>query len=152
MVHSDNQYDPSLVGDIAAPIVRGEYDLMLGTRIRNYKEAKKGGMPAYKYLSNRILSAIENVVTGQRLSEWHSGMRAYSRHALEMIPYDAFSDDFFFDSQMLFAAASRRLRIGEIPVPVRYDADSSSISFKRSVEYGLRTLVEAARFSVGIRR
>ena len=109
-------------------------------RIRTRKEALDGGMPAYKYLANRLLTLIENVVLGQNLGDFHSGFRAYRREVLETIPYDENSDDFVFDSQFLAQAVHYGFKLGDIPVPVRYFDEASSISFRRSVRYGLLTL------------
>lgn len=141
MIHPDYQYDsrltPYLVG-----FIREQYvDVMLGSRIRTRKEALDGGMPRYKYLSNRILTFIENVFTGMNLSEWHTGFRAFSRKVLETIPWEENSDDFVFDTQMLVQCVAFGFKIGEIPVPVRYHEASSSISFARSITYGIRTLM-----------
>jgi hypothetical protein len=103
-------------------------------------------MPRYKYYANRFLTLIENFATGYTLSEWHTGMRAYTRDVLEHIDFMHNSDDFVFDTQILFQAIEKNFRIGEIPVPVRYDSDASSINFSRSVTYGLQTLSIALRF------
>lgn len=146
MLHPDYQYDPQLIKYFIGLIGDGYFDVMLGSRIRSRQEALHGGMPAYKYYANRLLTFIENIVSGQNLSEWHTGMRAYSREALEKINYNTFSDDFVFDSEMLFACVEQGYRIGEISVPVRYNPDSSSINFVRSVKYGLETLGVAMRF------
>jgi hypothetical protein len=105
-------------------------------------------MPRYKYFSNRVLTLIENIITGQNLSEWHTGMRAYSRRVLESIDYMKNSDDFVFDSQVLFQIVERGYRIGEIPVPVRYFAEASSINFYRSLRYGMGTVVTALKYLI----
>jgi len=97
-------------------------------------------MPLYKYISNRFLTFFQNLATGQKLSEWHTGMRAYSREVLETVPFAGNSDDFVFDSQILFQAVRAKFRIGETPVPVRYSPESSSINFWRSLQYGVHTL------------
>jgi glycosyltransferase involved in cell wall biosynthesis len=141
MIHPDYQYDATKTEDMVRPIQKGEVDIMLGSRIRTRKEALAGGMPFYKYMSNRFLTIVENIVLGLNLSEYHTGYRAYSREALEKIPFHKFSDDFVFDQQLLISAAKLGLTIGEIPVPVRYSPDSSSINFVRSVKYGIDTLV-----------
>jgi glycosyltransferase involved in cell wall biosynthesis len=140
MIHPDYQYDATLTEELIRPIIQGRMDIMLGSRIRSRKEALLGGMPLYKYLSNRFLTMIENVVLGLNLSEYHTGFRAYSKQALRQIPFHRFSDDFVFDQQVLLSAAKKGLRIGEIPVPVRYSPESSSINFRRSVKYGLDTV------------
>ena len=140
MLHPDYQYDPRLIKHFISFIQEGYFDVMLGTRIRSRRETLAGGMPLYKYISNRFLTIFENMVTGYNLSEWHTGMRAYRREVLEQIPFDNFSDDFVFDSQMLFAVIEKGFSIGEIPVPVRYFPEASSINFKRSLRYGLATV------------
>jgi len=113
---------------------------VLGSRVRTRKEALSSGMPFYKYLSNRFLTIIENIVTGQNLSEWHTGFRAFSRTVLETIPYQNNSNDFVFDSQFLLQAAYAGFIIGDLPVPCRYMEEASSINLKRSIIYGLRTI------------
>ena len=151
MVHPDYQYDPRLVSYFAQFIADDYFDVMLGSRIRSRREALAGGMPMYKYYANRFLSFIENIVTGLNLSEWHTGMRAYSRQALLSLDLKKTSNDFIFDSQVLLQLASRKWRIGEIPVPVRYFKEASSINFRRSLIYGLRTLYLAILYFFGYR-
>jgi len=148
MLHPDYQYDPKLITYFVAFIENGYFDVMLGSRIRSRREALAGGMPLYKYLANRVLSSIQNIVSGRNLSEWHTGMRAYKREVLEAIEYNQFSDDFIFDTQMLFAIVERDYLVGDIPVPVRYFKEASSINLARSVRYGLLTLWETVKFSV----
>jgi len=148
MLHPDYQYDPRLIPHFVDFIRNDYFDVMLGTRIRTRKEALAGGMPKYKYISNRFLTIFENIVTGQNLSEWHTGMRAYSRQVLEAIDFKHNSDDFVFDSEVLFQIIEHGFRIGEIPVPVRYFAEASSINFVRSVRYGVGTVLVALRFFV----
>jgi glycosyltransferase involved in cell wall biosynthesis len=148
LLHPDYQYDPKLIPYFVDFIQNGYFDVMLGTRIRTRKESLAGGMPRYKYFSNRILTLIENVITGQNLSEWHTGMRAYSRRVLESIDYLKNSDDFVFDSQVLFQIVEHGFRIGEIPVPVRYFPEASSINFYRSLRYGFGTVVTALKFLI----
>lgn len=145
MLHPDYQYDPRLITHFVSFIQEGYFDVMLGTRIRSRREALAGGMPLYKYISNRFLTFFENLVTGYNLSEWHTGMRAYRRAVLERIPFNTFSDDFVFDSQMLFAVIENGFSIGEIPVPVRYFPEASSINFARSFRYGVATVGVALR-------
>ena len=140
MIHPDYQYDSSLVGAMADLLRRGHCDMLLGNRIRTRREALDGGMPFYKYLANRLLTLVENLWLGQNLGEWHSGMRGYRREVLETIPWERNSDDFVFDTQVLVQAVHFGFRIGDIPVPVRYMREASSINFRRSVEYGLGTL------------
>jgi glycosyltransferase involved in cell wall biosynthesis len=141
MIHPDYQYDATLTGDLVKPILDGRYDIMLGSRIGSRRKALDGGMPAYKYFGNRFLTILENVVLGLNLSEYHTGFRAFSGKALRKIPFQRFSNDFVFDQQMLIYAARHHLRIGEIEVPVRYFEEASSINLRRSVKYGLSTLI-----------
>ena len=145
MLHPDYQYDPKLIRYFVEFISKGYFDVMLGARIRSRKECLEGGMPGYKYYSNRFLSIIENIATGRNLSEWHTGMRAYKTEVLENIPFETFSDDFVFDSQVLLAIAENKFHIGDIPVPVRYFKEASSINFLRSARYGILTLWEVAK-------
>ena len=121
------------------------FDIRLGSRIRTREEVLAGGMPKYKYLGNRILTILENIVLGQNLSEYHTGFRAFRREALEKAPLNKFSDDFVFDQQILVWAIRKGFKVGEIPVPVRYFPDSSSINFLKSVKYGLETLLSLLR-------
>ena len=114
---------------------------MLGSRIRTRKEALDGGMPLYKYLSNRFLTMIENIILGQNLSEYHTGFRAFNKKILKKVPFHKFSDDFVFDQQILISAIRRGAKVGEIAVPVRYFPEASSINFMRSTKYGLETLM-----------
>lgn len=146
MLHPDYQYDPRLIKYFVEYIRDGYFDVILGSRIRSRREALAGGMPLYKYYANRALSFIENIASGQALSEWHTGMRAYTKEVLKNIPYKKFSDDFVFDTQVLFAIVERGYSIGDIPVPVRYFKEASSINFKRSVTYGMYTLLETMKF------
>lgn len=146
MIHPDYQYDPKLTSVLANVITADVCDVMLGNRIRTRTEALKGGMPIYKYLSNRALTFIENFFTGQNLGEWHSGMRAYSRKVLETINWESNSDDFVFDTQFLLQAACLGFRIGDIPVSVKYFKEASSINFHRSAWYGLTTLYYLMRY------
>jgi glycosyltransferase involved in cell wall biosynthesis len=146
MIHPDYQYDPRLIPHFVDFIQNDYFDVMLGTRIRTRKEALAGGMPRYKYLSNRMLTLLENIITGQNLSEWHTGMRAYSRRVLESIDFMKNSDDFLFDSQVLFQIVEHGFRLGEIPVPVRYFPEASSINFSRSLRYGIGTVLTALKF------
>jgi len=148
MLHPDYQYDPKIIKYFVEFISEGRFDVMLGSRIRSRHEALAGGMPLYKYLGNRFLTIVENLVSGYNLSEWHTGMRAYKREVLENIDFLKNSDDFLFDSQILFQIIEKGYRIGEIPVPVRYFPEASSINFKSSLKYGLGTLTVAAKFLV----
>ncbi|HET9345803.1 MAG TPA: glycosyltransferase family 2 protein [Candidatus Limnocylindrales bacterium] len=146
MLHPDYQYDATRIPDLVAPIAAGERDLMLGSRFLG--DPLAGGMPAWKYISNRFLTTVENLAFELRLSEYHTGLRAYSRHLLETIPYHHNSDDFVFDQELIsqVVAAGMRRRIGEIAVPTRYFEEASSVGFRRSVVYGLSTLRVVARY------
>ncbi len=146
MLHPDYQYDPKLIKYFVEFIDDGYFDVMLGSRIRSRKEAILGGMPHYKYYANRFLSFIENLATGMALSEWHTGMRAYRKEVLESINYNKFSDDFVFDTQVLFEIIKKGYRIGDIPVPVRYFKEASSINLARSINYGFLTVWETIKF------
>lgn len=140
MIHGDYQYDPRLVPVASMLIELGACDVVLGNRIRTRREALAGGMPVVKYIANRSLSLIENVLAGQNLGEWHSGFRAFSRKALETVPFEANSDDFVFDSQMLLQCVHFGMKIGDIPMSVRYFEEASSIGFMRATRYALSTM------------
>ncbi len=140
MIHPDYQYDGRLIPHFLGFMEKGICDVMLGNRIRTRREALEGRMPLYKYISNRILTIIENVVMGQNLGDFHSGFRIYTREVLETIDYHRNSDDFVFDTQFLAQAAHLGFRLGDAPIPVRYFPEASSIKFRRSVRYGLGTL------------
>lgn len=140
MIHPDYQYDSRVVG-IAIELLRlGNCDVVLGSRIRTRKETLDGGMPLYKYIANRGLTTFENIALGQNLGDFHSGFRAYRREVLETIPWEENSEDFVFDSQFLAQAVHFGFKLGDIPVPVRYFSEASSINFRRSMRYGLTTL------------
>jgi len=136
MLHPDYQYTPKLLTAMASLISVGQFDVVLGSRILS-GGALSGGMPLYKYVANRALTAFENLLTGAKLSEYHTGYRAFSRAVLEALPLYANSDDFVFDAEMLAQCIYFGFRIGEISCPTRYAGDSSSINFSRSVVYGL---------------
>jgi hypothetical protein len=154
MLHPDYQYDATRIAALIEPIVSGERDLMLGSRFMG--DPLAGGMPKWKWVSNRFLTGVENVAFGLRLSEYHTGLRAYSRRLLEAIPYRLNSDDFVFDQELIAqVVAVGGLEIGEIAVPTRYFEEASSVGFKRSVVYGLSTLRVVARYLLhrtGLRR
>jgi len=145
MLHPDYQYDPRVVPYMRGFIEHGICDVVLGNRIRTRKEALAGGMPLYKYLANRFLTLFSNLVMGENLGEWHSGMRAYSRKVLETVDWEKNSDDFVFDTQFLVQCVTAGFRIGDIPVPAKYFEEASSINFSRSMTYGLSTLYVLAR-------
>jgi glycosyltransferase involved in cell wall biosynthesis len=140
MIHPDYQYDSRVIPHAVGFIELGICDVVLGSRIRSRAEALSGKMPIWKYISNRFLTAAENFSLGQNLGDFHSGFRVYRREVLERIPYEINSDDFVFDTQFLAQAVRLGFRLGDIPVPVRYFDEASSINFRRSVQYGLGTL------------
>jgi glycosyltransferase involved in cell wall biosynthesis len=145
MLHPDYQYDSTLVPELIRPIIEGKYDMMLGSRFLS-GGTLAGGMPVYKFISNRFLTIVENLVLGQHLSECHTGFRAYSRHFLETIPFLLNSDDFVFDTEVIAQAIAFGFRIGEIGVPTRYFKEASSVNFTNSVIYGLSTLSVMVRY------
>ncbi len=139
MVHPDYQYEPRLVTAMAAMIESGVYDIVIGSRILGGK-ARQSGMPAWKYIANRILTAIENLLLGAKLSEYHTGYRAYSSRLLQEIPWKTNSDDFVFDNQLIVQAILYGYSIGEISVPTKYFPAASSINLPRSIHYGFGVL------------
>lgn len=154
MLHPDYQYSPLLVPALAAMIAYGQYDFVLGSRILAQNSIARG-MPAYKYAANRVLTLWENLVLRQKLSEYHTGLRAYSRSLLEALPFERNSDDFVFDNQIIVQAVVFGASIGELSCPTRYAADSSSISFSSSVRYGLGVMRTTAQYRLhvsGVRR
>ncbi|OGC04937.1 glycosyl transferase family 2 [candidate division WOR-1 bacterium RIFOXYA12_FULL_43_27] len=141
MIHPDWQYDATKIPQLIAPIIKGEKDVMLGSRILGGKRGTlAGGMPIYKFISNRFLTLCENLTLGLKLSEYHTGMRAYSRKVLETVPYQKNSDNFVFDTEFLAEAAANKFRVGEIAIPCRYFSEASSVNFVNSTIYGLQTL------------
>ena len=145
MLHPDYQYNPKLIPAMADMVANGVYDVVLASRILG-KSALSGGMPIYKYISNRILTFIQNVLMNQKLSEYHTGYRTFSTKVLKSIPYQNNSDDFIFDNQILAQCCYKGIIIGEISCPAKYEKDSSSINFKRSVVYGLGVLKVSCAF------
>jgi glycosyltransferase involved in cell wall biosynthesis len=145
MVHPDYQYSPKLIVPMAGMIAYGEYDVVLGSRILG-NGAVRGGMPVYKYVANRFLTAFENLLLRQKLSEYHTGYRAFSRQVLEELPLGENTDDFVFDNEMLAQASYFGFRIGEISCPTKYFAEASSINFRRSVKYGFGVLLTSIKF------
>jgi len=144
MVHPDYQYTPKLVTAMASMIAYGVYDVVLGSRILG-GGSLKGGMPLYKYIANRLLTAFQNLLTGVKLSEYHTGFRAFSREVLETLPLLENSDDFVFDNEMLSQCICFGYRIGEVSCPTKYFKEASSINFPRSVKYGFGVLWTAAK-------
>jgi glycosyltransferase involved in cell wall biosynthesis len=154
MLHPDYQYTPLLVTAMASMVAYGVYDVVLGSRIIG-GQALRGGMPLYKYISNRLLTAFENIFLRIKLSEYHTGYRAFSREVLMRLPLLENSDDFVFDNQMLAQCAYFNFRIGEVSCPTKYFDEASSINFRRSVTYGLGVLLTSLQFAlqrVGILR
>lgn len=145
MVHPDYQYSPKLVMPLAGMIAFGVYDVVIASRILG-NGALEGGMPLYKYVANRFLTAFQNLMIGQKLSEYHTGYRAFSREVLESLPLEENTDDFLFDNEMLAQVIFFKYRIGEISCPTKYFDEASSISFSRSVRYGLGVLVTSIQF------
>jgi glycosyltransferase involved in cell wall biosynthesis len=155
MIHPDYQYDSRVIPHAVSFIELGICDVVLGSRIRSREEALRGGMPVWKYVCNRFLTAFENFSLGQNLGDFHSGFRVYRREVLEKIPFERNSDDFVFDTQFLVQAVRLGFRLGDVPVPVRYFDEASSINFRRSVTYGLRTLSTVGTYwldRLGVRR
>jgi glycosyltransferase involved in cell wall biosynthesis len=148
MLHPDYQYSPRLLAALAGMVASGEYDVALGSRILG-GGALRGGMPLYKYIANRALTAAQNVLVGHTLSEWHSGYRAFSAEVLQTLPLAGNSDDFVFDNQMLCQALWAGFRVGEISIPTRYFPEASSVDFPRGVRYGFGVLSTALRFALG---
>ncbi len=145
MLHPDYQYSPQLIVPMASMIAYGGYDAVIGSRILG-KGALDGGMPLYKFIANRFLTLIQNILIGYKLSEYHTGFRAFRREVLESLPLESNSDDFVFDNQMLTQVIFRGFQLGEISCPTRYFAEASSINFSRSVRYGLGVLATSLSF------
>jgi len=145
MLHPDYQYNPRLLTAMCSLVAEDIYDVVLGSRILG-GQATKGGMPFYKYVSNRFLTAAQNFATGHKLSEYHTGYRVFARQVLEKLPLLENSDDFIFDNQMLCQAMHFGFRFGEVSCPTRYEPDSSSINFYRSCKYGLGVLWTSLQF------
>jgi glycosyltransferase involved in cell wall biosynthesis len=145
MLHPDHQYSPKLVTAMASLVASGHYDVVLGSRILG-GQARRGGMPTYKYIANRFLTFAENLALGVKVSEYHTGFRAFSRAVLETLPLEENSDDFVFDNEMLVQAVAFGFRIGEISCPTKYFEEASSINFRRSVTYGLGVLGTAGKY------
>ncbi len=145
MLHPDYQYTPKLVLSLASMIACGEYDVVLASRIIG-GGALKGGMPFYKYISNRLLTAFQNLLMGSKLSEFHTGYRAFSRKVLENLPLLENSDDFVFDNQMLAQISYFGYRIGEVSCPTKYFPEASSINFIRSIRYGIGVINTSLKY------
>jgi glycosyltransferase involved in cell wall biosynthesis len=147
MVHPDYQYEPKLVTAMASLVAQGIFDCILGSRILG-PGALKGGMPVYKYIANRILTFFQNLIIPYKLSEYHTGYRAFSKAILENLPLDQNSDDFIFDNQILLQIIGAGYSIGEITCPTRYEKDSSSIGFLNSIQYGLAVLLTTLEYKL----
>jgi glycosyltransferase involved in cell wall biosynthesis len=144
-IHSDYQYEPSLADLMIEYIARGHYDVIQGNRIRSRRESLKGGMPLYRYLGNRALTLFENLWFGTVFGEWHSGMRAYSREVIASLPIETYSDTHSFASDILMDCVARGFRVGEVPCPVRYESDSSSVNVPGLFSYTFRTVRSSLR-------
>jgi len=146
MVHPDGQYDPTLVPQLVRPIIAGRADMVLGSRFLTKGGARKGGMPLYKYVSNRFLTTVENLVLGRTFAELHTGYRAYSRRFLETVPFLRNSSDFVFDTEVIAQAVALGFRVAEVPVETKYFAEASSANFRQSLVYGFKTLWVMVRY------
>lgn len=146
MIHPDYQYDATLIEEMIRPIEQGRYGYMFGSRIRTRKEALEGGMPLHKYIFNRFYTLLANPVLGVNFSEHMSGMRAYDKKTLETVPFQRFSNNFMFDQQFTVSAIAKDIKVGEIPIPVRFYAESSSISLKPGLIFGFGSLWVLALF------
>ena len=146
MVHPDGQYDPTLIPQLVRPIIAGAADLVLGSRFLTPGGARRGGMPLYKYVSNRFLTTVENLVLGRRFAELHTGYRAYSRQFLETVPFLRNSSDFVFDTEVIAQAVAFGFKVGEVPVETKYFAGASSANFRQRLVYGFKTLWTMVRY------
>jgi glycosyltransferase involved in cell wall biosynthesis len=146
MLHPDGQYDPAIIPEMIRPIAEKRAEMVLGSRMMLPGGAARGGMPLWKRISNRFLTAAENMAMGRRFSECHTGYRAYSRHFLETVPFLRNSNDFVFDTEVIFQAVAFGLPVVEVPISTRYFADASSVGFRTGVVYGLGTLLTAIRY------
>jgi hypothetical protein len=154
MVHPDYQYDARMARVMVEILHLGNCDVVIGNRIRTREEALSGGMPLWKYVANRSSTFVENLILGQSIGDFHSGMRAYTRDVLETVPFEQNSDDFAFDQEFLVQCVAAKFRIGDVPVPVRYMAEASSISFRRSLRYasgGLGVVAAYLLHSISLR-
>lgn len=146
MLHPDGQYDPAIIPEMIRPIAEKRAEMVLGSRMMLPGGAARGGMPLWKRVSNRFLTTAENMAMGRRFSECHTGYRAYSRHFLETVPFLRNSNDFVFDTEVIFQAVAFGLPVVEVPISTRYFADASSVGFRTGVVYGLGTLLTAVRY------
>ena len=146
MVHPDFQYDPKFIPELVRPIAEGAFDAVFGSRMLDHKSALKGGMPYWKFVANIFLTVLENTVLGMKLTEYHSGFRAYSKNVLKTLPIELNSDDFVFDTEIIVQMKTAGFRIKEIPISTRYFPEASMIGFARSIKYGLSILLIMARY------
>jgi glycosyltransferase involved in cell wall biosynthesis len=151
MIHPDYQYDATKIAELTLPIIHGECDAVFGSRVLN-KGALRGGMPVYKFLGNRLLTGMENLVLRQSLSEYHTGLRAYSSHLIRSLYLGLNSDDFVFDTEIIVQAIALGYTIQEIPIETRYFPEASSINFRRSVTYGIQTILALLKYLLHIFR
>ena len=140
MIHPDYQYDPRIIPFAVGFLTSDICDVVIGNRIRTRRETLECGMPVYKYISNRLLTMVENSILGQNLGDFHSGFRVYKRKVLETINYNQNSNDFIFDTEFLAQSVFCEFRVGDIPIPTRYFPEASSINFRRSLKYGIQTI------------
>lgn len=148
MIHPDHQYDPTYVAEILQPLLKGESDAVFGSRMMKNGDALRGGMPYWKCLANIVLTKIGNIMLGSKLTEFHSGFRAYSKKTLESIPYQLNSNNFVFDTEIIIQLVSRGLKIKEIPIPTRYFKEASSIGFLASSHYGISLIAALVRHKI----
>ena len=148
LLHPDYQYDPKAVPLLVAPILAGQADMTFGSRFAGLGDPRKGGMPTYRFVGNRLTTIIQNLILGSRFTEFHSGMRAYTRACLETVPFLDYTDDFAFDAQFLIDAVTSGLRVVEVPIPTRYTKESSSISIVRSLKYIAASILYTARATI----
>ncbi len=148
MLHPDGQYDPKMIPSMVQPLVDGQADMVLGSRMMQPGAARRGHMPLYRLVANKALTWVENKVMGTSFSELHTGYRAYSRCFLQTVPFLRNSDDFLFDTQIIAQAVAFRQRVAEVPIETRYHADASSTSMSANIRYGLGTLAVMARFAL----
>jgi len=148
MLHPDYQYDARVCKIMAELILLGNCDIVLGNRIRTRQEALQGGMPKWKYFINRTSTFFENLILGQSIGDFHTGLRAYSKKVLETIPFELNSDDFGFDQEFLVQSIHFGFKIGDVPVPVRYFKEASSINFSRSVRYGFVGIKSISKYTI----
>lgn len=147
MLHPDNQYAPGYLPQLIKPLVEGRADVVLGSRMHSRERARAGGMPLYKYYVNRLLGTFQNMMTKRRIADWHTGYRAYTRHALAAVPYENFSDGFVFDTQMLLTLVKHDRKIGEVNIETRYFPEASSIGLVEGLLYAVQTVYETLRYA-----